>query len=93
MTLAQIKVYYTKIKLLLFTVSTSLYDFVPMLLKWPVRNISMPAGNEKIIVFVGGFATPRISRIAKWLIKNPEYKAIFLCHKKGYFRTSINFNQ
>jgi len=90
MSIALFKTYLTKIRLLVYSIISSLFDIIPMLLNYPIRNISIPVNDEKIILFVGGTATPRISRVAKWLVKNPDYKAIFLCHRKGYIEEFSN---
>jgi hypothetical protein len=90
MSIALFKSYATKIRLLLYSVVSSFFDFIPMLLRVPVRNISLQTSGEKVILFVGGTTSPRISRMAKWLVKNPEYKTIFLCHTKGYIEEFSN---
>jgi len=90
MLIALLKSYITKIRLLLYSIFSSFFDLFPMLMNWPVKNISTQVPEGKIIVFVGGNINPRISRIAKWLTKDPAYKTIFLCHKKGYLEEFSN---
>jgi hypothetical protein len=90
MIIARLKGYFTKVGLMMYSIISSFFDLIPMALNLPVKNISYKITEAKIIVFVGGNINPRISRIAKWLTKNPEYISIFLCHKKGYIEEFSN---
>jgi hypothetical protein len=84
MTATAIKIFYTKLRNLLYNKSTSVLDYLAYQsgIKPLDKNFSFPSGLT--VYYLGENLPPRIARMVKWLKREYKINAILICHINGF---------
>jgi len=83
---ASYRILLNKIRWFAYEKLTSFSDAILYFLNIPITGAKvLNSEKDKIIVYVGEFLPPRIPRLAKWTKRSGNYKAVLLCHKRGFY--------